>query len=1047
MSNEYCENKFVQGSSIQLLHDDLGWDTAYAFNEETLGAEGTFGRRSYHQVLLPKYLEAALTKLNPWITPKQIAQVMAKLEEKPAATSILEINRAKYDMLRNGVDVDVVDERGHKSTKKALLLDYNTITNNSYLAVQELKINGPIYNRRTDIVCFVNGIPLVFIELKKATVDIYNAYIDNYRDYVKSIPQLFYYNAFLLLGNGPQAKVGTLESKYAFFHEWKRLAEADAGKVALKTALLGLCKKENLLDLVENFIVFDEAGGKLAKILARNHQYLGVNKAVEKYARHEFKDGKLGVFWHTQGSGKSYSMLFFVRKIMRKLEGKQTFLILTDRVELDKQLRGTFASCGMLGKGDPARYVAQNGADLIAKIKDKLPIVFSLIHKFNKADVEPYYPDHEVIIISDEAHRTQNGIYAENLCRFLPTASRIGFTGTPIFSSNEITARTFGEYISTYDFQRAVDDNATVPLYYENRGEKLQNITNPKITEEMLAAIEEGELDLNQQEKLMQYFNKEIHILTAPDRLKTIAKDFVSHYSSIWQSGKAMFVCLDKITCVRMYEYVQQYWKQKIADLEQEIKNCTSDQEAMELTQKLEWMRTTEMAVVISESQNEEEEFSKWGLDIKPHRLKMKSRNLDVEFKQAEHPFRIVFVCAMWLTGFDCPSLSVLYIDKMMKDHTLMQAIARANRVAEGKSNGLIIDYVGIVQVLKKALANYTSSVGVTGGGNDPTIDKEQLVRRIVTVVDETKEILREQGCDLAKLRAAQGFDKEEMLEDIENALSVTMEIKKSFQVRANEIQRLLKLLDRDELPESTYEDWIDIREIAKRLLERRKHADNTALMVKINQIVDKYVKVVQPELGALSAYKPIDISKIDFGMLKAEFARAKHRNLLMRDLEEMVQAKLSEMLMANPVRADYYKRYNDIIAAYNSDQDKAEIEKVFLEMLKLSTELSYEQQRYVRENLDNDEQLAIYDLLYSDSLNKEEIKAIKEMAKELSMKIHELIEQLNNWGEKESTRAQVKVKIFDIISDKAPDVIYEDSLKYENKIFEYFYTRYGDAA
>ena len=339
MSNEYCENKLVQESSIQLLKETLGWDTAFAFNEEVLGVDGTFGRTSYKQVLLPKYLCAALTRLNPWINDKQIAQVMEKLEERSASTSLLEVNREKYELLRNGVDVDILDDKGRKSSKNALLLDFNNVGNNSFLAVQELKIHGPIYNRRTDIIGFINGIPLVFIELKKPTVDIYNAYIDNLRDYVKSIPQLFYYNAFLLLGNGPEAKVGTLESKFAFFHEWKRLAETDAGKVSLKIALLGLCKKENLLDIIENFIIFDESGGKLAKILARNHQYLGVNKAVEKYAKQEFKDGKLGVFWHTQGSGKSYSMLFFVRKIQRKLSGNRTFLVLTDRVELDKQLR------------------------------------------------------------------------------------------------------------------------------------------------------------------------------------------------------------------------------------------------------------------------------------------------------------------------------------------------------------------------------------------------------------------------------------------------------------------------------------------------------------------------------------------------------------------------------------------------------------------------------------------------------------------------------------------------------------------------------------
>ena len=1047
MSNEYCEDKLVQQSSVELLREALGWDVAYAFNEEKLGADGTFGRASYKQVLLPKYLRAALVKLNPWITAAQINQVIDKLEAKPAAASLLEINREKYKLLRDGVTVETTDARGRKSSKKALLIDFNDAANNSFLAVRELKISGPIYNRRTDIVCFVNGIPLVFIELKKATVNIYNAYVDNYRDYVNSIPQLFYYNAILVLGNGKQAKVGTLGSKYAFFHEWKRLAETDAGNVALEVALLGICKKENLLDLIENFIVFDESGGRLTKILARNHQYLGVNKAVEKYAGHEFKDGKLGVFWHTQGSGKSYSMLFFARKIMRKLPGARTFLILTDRVELDKQLRGVFASCGMLGAGDPARYAAQSGDDVIQKIKDKLPIVFSLIHKFNKADVEPYYPDHEVIIISDEAHRTQNGVYAENLCRFLPTASRIGFTGTPIFSHNEITARTFGDYISTYDFNRAVDDNATVPLYYENRGAKLQNIKNPAITQEIIDAVERAELDETQKEKLIREFGKQIHLLMDEDRLRFIAKDFVNHYSNIWQAGKAMFVCLNKITCARMYDYATQYWRERITELEQELQKCASDQEALELERKLQWMRATEMAVVISEEQNEQEEFAKWGLDIIPHRLKMKQRNLDEEFKRADNPLRIVFVCAMWLTGFDCPSLSCLYLDKMMKNHTLMQTIARANRVAEGKNNGLIVDYIGIVQTLKKALAAYTKSADETGAGGDPAEDKEALIARVVEQVQESKDLLRERGCNLEILRAAKGFDKEELLEDAEDALDANVEIKKAFQGKVREIQRLLKFLDRQEIPQATYCDWLDIREIAKRLQAERRHADNTDLMVAINRIINRYVTTATPAAGEVADYKTFDISKIDFAILKAEFAKEKRKHIVLRDLEACLQDKLSEMLADNPARADFYKRYNEIIAEYNSDQDKAEIEKVFIDLINLSNDLNAEQQRYVRENLDNEEQLALYDLLYSENLSKADIKAIKEVAKELYEKIHELMADFDHWGQKENTRATVDAKIGDILFEKAPDAIFQNQEKYRKDIFEYFYTRYGDAA
>ena len=557
MSNEYCENKLIQGSAANLLQNTLGWEVVYAHNKEVLGDGGIFGRKSYKEVILPKYFTNALKKLNPWITDKQIAEAKGILEAHLSTAEPLEINEEKYKLIKDGIKVTDVDERGETITKTAVVIDFVNVESNSFLAVQELKISGAIYNRRTDILGFVNGIPLLFIELKKQNVDIYNAYIDNYRDYQKAIPQLFYYNAFVIFSNGLDAKIGTLGSKYEFFHEWKRLEEEEKGVVALETMLLGICKKENFLDLLENFILYDHDNGKTAKILARNHQYLGVNKAVEKFERKEFKDGKLGVFWHTQGSGKSYSMIFFAQKIKRKLTGSPTFVVLTDRDELNKQISGTFESCGVLGSSKASSFIASSGKDLLDKLHGNPSFIFTLIHKFNQSGLEPIIPDHDIIIISDEAHRSQYGDLAENMCNLLPTASRIGFTGTPIFGSNDLTARTFGEYISVYDFKRAVEDGATVPLYYENRGDKIQNLQNPEITQEILDAIENADLDDDQKEKLEKEFAKEIHLLTAEPRLRSIAHDFVKHYTDLWESGKAMFVCLNKVTCVHMYNFVQ----------------------------------------------------------------------------------------------------------------------------------------------------------------------------------------------------------------------------------------------------------------------------------------------------------------------------------------------------------------------------------------------------------------------------------------------------------------------------------------------------------
>ena len=628
MSYDYSENILVQESAGNLLRDELGWDVRFAYNTEVLGKNGTFGRESYKEILLLRYFHEALKTLNPWMNESQISEAQKALENRLSTSSPLQVNEEKYFLIRDGIPVTVKKPNGQTETKKAAVIDFQNPDNNHFLAVKELKIHGALYRRRTDIVGFVNGIPLLFVELKKNTVDVQNAYDDNYTDYQDTIPHLFYYNAFLMLSNGTEAKIGTLGSKYEFFHEWKRLAEEEQGNVALETMLRGICKKENFLDLFENFILYDHSGGHTAKILARNHQYLGVNEAMKAYAARKLNDGKLGVFWHTQGSGKSYSMVFLAQKVRRKFEGSPTFVILTDREELNSQISDTFENCGLLGKTKAAKFIATSGDDLVQKLKGNPSFIFTLIQKFNKPSAEPIYPDHDIIIMSDEAHRSQYGIFADHMMKLLPTAARIGFTGTPLLSSDNITARTFGGYVSVYDFKRAVEDGATVPLYYENRGEKIADLHNPKITEQILDAIENADLDVDQQDKLEAEFAKEIHLLTAEPRLKSIARDFVNHYSDLWTSGKAMFVCLNKVTCVRMYNYVQEYWKEEIKKLKAKIKKATQ-QEAQELERRLKWMQETEMAVVISQEQNEIQTFKKWDLDIKYHRAKMEKRELD----------------------------------------------------------------------------------------------------------------------------------------------------------------------------------------------------------------------------------------------------------------------------------------------------------------------------------------------------------------------------------------------------------------------------------
>lgn len=1043
MSYDYSENILVQESAGNLLCDELGWDVQFAYNTEVLGKNGSFGRESYRDILLTRYFKEALKKFNPWINENQIIEAKQILEKRLSTSSLLQINEEKYFLIRDGIPVTVKKPNGQAETKKVTVIDFQNPNNNYFLAIKELKIHGELYRRRTDIVGFVNGIPLLFVELKKNTVDVQNAYEDNYTDYLDTIPHLFYYNAFLMLSNGTEAKVGTLGSKFEFFHEWKRLAENDEGSVALETMLRGICKKENFLDLFENFILYDHSDGHTAKILARNHQYLGVNEAMKAYAARKLNDGKLGVFWHTQGSGKSYSMVFFAKKVRRKIEGAPTFVILTDREELNSQISSTFENCGLLGKNIKAsQFIATSGEDLVKKLQGNPSFIFTLIQKFNRSNEKPIYPDHDIIIMSDEAHRSQYGIFADNMMKLLPTAARIGFTGTPLLSSDNITARTFGGYVSVYDFKRAVEDGATVPLYYENRGEKILDLHNPEITNRILDAIENADLDVNQQDKLESEFAKEIHLLTAEPRLRSIARDFVCHYSDLWTSGKCMFVCLNKVTCVRMYNYVQEYWKEEIKILKASLKYA-SQQETLELERKIKWMEETEMAVVISQEQNEIQTFKKWNLDIKTHRKKMEKRELDKEFKDPKNPFRVVFVCAMWLTGFDVKCLSCLYLDKPLKAHTLMQTIARANRVSEGKSNGLIIDYIGIVKALRKALADYTANA--TGnGGLDPTIDKKELITRILETIEKVDEFLKENDFDLEMLIDAYDFMKLSYLQEAANAVCGSIEDKKTFTTYASELKRLMKYTDRDDINGHTRKQYEAIAAIYAELQKKRKHINTTDLMIEINGIISEYVEIQQTPNVVREPPRRFDISAIDFDLLRREFAKVRKKNLVLKDLEEVIQQKLDNMILSNPNRINYYERYQHIIDEYNSEQDRATIEKTFMELMDLANQMGEEEQRYVREGFTSDEELSLYDMLFRADLTKADIKILKEMSASLLHKIKDKISELDHWTDKQETKAAIDNLIRDTLWAELPECYDEVSISmYRQQIYEYIHTRY----
>lgn len=1038
MASRYSEEEAVQKPAGERLQR-LGWELIYAYNDERIGEQSSIGRSSYSEVVLRPQLEYALIELNEWLDEDRCAKAIDTLMGTLSTDSLLQTNEKKYLMMRDGIPVEMPREDGSTYIEYAQVFDFEHPEANRFTAVEEMWVHSVdgVYHRRPDLMGFVNGIPLLFVEFKRHDRDVRRAYEDNYSDYQDTIPQLFYFNAFAMLSNGLEARVGTLGSKYEFFGEWKRLAEVDAGAVDLDTMLLGMCNKATFMDLFENFILFDHSGSKTAKILARNHQYLGVNQAIESYRQRELRDGKLGVFWHTQGSGKSYSMVFFAQKVRRKFEGSPTIVVVTDRDELDKQIAGTFAGCGLLSGTDASAYIATSGEDLRRRLKGNPSFVFALIQKFNDPTAEPIEPDYDIVILSDEAHRTNNGKFAGNMVRMLPTASRLGFTGTPLFSYDNITERTFGGYVSVYDFATAVEDGATVPLFYENRSDLL-DIENPEMNDELVEAVEAADVDEDQREKLERGLSREYHVITSEKRLDRIARDFVKHYSGIWECGKAMFISVDKVTAARMHGLVQKYWAQEIEEQERALRG-DGQQEAQERRRKIEWMRETEMCLVVSEEQNEVSTFSRWGIDIRPHRKKMKDRELDKEFRDPDNPFRVVFVCAMWLTGFDVKPLGAMYFDKPMKAHTLMQAIARANRVSEGKSNGLIVDYIGVVKALRKALSDYTRDPA-QGAGSDPVMDKDELVERIKALLSEIEAFLAERGFKLSDLTAADDFDRLAKVKDGADAVAGNEEARKRYGIMARELFKMFKFVERGDVSRSDWARRDAIDAIYSQLNKRRDTADTTDIIVSLQQIIDEHISV---KAVSDDSDRRFDISNIDFDLLHNEFSKVKQKNLLVGDLRGVIEARLVKALKVNPMRSDFYNRYQAIIEEYNREQDRASIESIFEKLMKLSEALDDEQKRYVREGFTDERQLAVFDMLYKDSLTKDEIAKVKELARALVDKIQESLASMTRWTEKPETRAEVDTLIRNELYKQLPASYPDESIqKYRSEIYEYFYSR-----
>ncbi|RRQ46864.1 type I restriction endonuclease subunit R [Chryseobacterium sp. SC28] len=1069
MTWEYSEDHLIEQTAIDLFFNQLGWDTLLAYNKESFGEGSTLGRLNKKEVVLKRIFFEKLKQFNPNLPEQAYNQAYEKLTEESITKSLAEINYEKHQLLRNGIPVDFIDTEGNlkglPKHKTLRIFDFDNADNNNFLAVRQLWVQGKSNReRRPDIIGFVNGIPLLFIELKAAHRQLENAYNDNLTDYKDVIPKLFYYNAFVILSNGIESRIGSVTGKYQHFHEWKRITEEDEGIVALDRIIVGVCEKKRFLDLFENFILFDNSLGKVAKLIARNHQFIGVNKAIENIQHKEelYKLGKisleekqkLGVFWHTQGSGKSYSMVFFCQKIHHKFTGSYTFLIVTDRNELDNQIYGTFSGVGAVPQikaGTKDSLKASSGKHLRELLGGEHRYLFTLIHKFNFE--EEITKRDNIIVISDEAHRTQGGNLAMNLRNALPNASFIGFTGTPLFKDDEITKRIFGDYVSRYDFKRSVDDGATVPLYYENRGEYL-GLKNPVINEQIRAVIdaESEDLDSDQRSRVKQLFAREYPILTAKKRLDAIAKDVVWHFCNRGYKGKGMFIALDKLTAVRMYDLITHHWKLTVEQLEKEIsKGKYGDQELLEKSRELQWIKETEICVVVSSEQNEIQKFQKWDLDIEPHREKMNTQDLETRFKDEDDPFRFVIVCAMWITGFDVPTLSTLYLDKPLKSHTLMQAIARANRISEGKNNGLIVDYIETYTALLDALAMYGSGgdEGSNGGGETPeppVKPKEELIRQLEEALEATETFLQDEvNFDLQELIKADGLHKLAAMEKAVNAVYTNDETKQKFQLLAREVFKKYKALQPDKVLNqyAPRKNAIDV--IYTAIEDNVESADVADIMKKIQAVVDESIENMVAE-PSHNEEKIIDLSGLNFELLEQYFLKTNNKNTVVHSLKDKIEKQLKQMVERNPLTVDYYKRYQEIIEEYNRGKDDVVIKETFRKLIELVNAYSKEEADTKREGL-TDEQKAIFDILrQGKKLEEKEKNEIKKISIELLEELKKEKLRVDQWADKSVTAAAVFNTVSKTLFETLPyptyhtdDIDLKTNLVYEHLKHQYF--------
>ncbi len=1071
----YLNESHIEDADIKFFLENLNYDKHInAWKDELVG------RDSLKDVVLKQNLKKALKNLNPNLPQTSISFAIEELTKSRVSLSEFEANEEIYNYIQNGIFHTFKNSDGKEESTYIKIIGYdeedkiyNEFLVLSQLTIEYLSSNG---KRRPDLILYINGLPLVMLELKNASVKIKTGYDSNLQTYRRDIPQLFYYNLCVGISNGHQTRLGSFNAPWEHFFSWAKLednisnkkqdglllleqkSKKEDSRLSLQRLCEGLFSKEHFVDYLENFVLYHK---KKIKVIAKNHQFLGVNRAIENFERKD-NNGKLGVFWHTQGSGKSYSMIYFSKKIRRKIIGNWSFLIITDRNDLDDQIFKNFCdtktiTLGAGEKTDNNQYRAKGNRSR-AQLQEALSLnksyYFSTIFNFGiekgKTYTEKSNRDDWIVIV-DEAHRSQYKGLGENLKIALPHAQYIAFTGTPILK-NGLTENWFGKYVSEYNFAQSIEDGATVPLFYRKSVPSVV-LENDDLSDEATEILNQYDINEEQIDKLNKEYTTLFQAVKRDDRLDEIAKHIVKHFPSRLdvrdENGnrkpmKAMVISIDKFTAVRMYDKVQLALKEEKKELTR-AKFRASEEEKIEIQRKLDFIDETKMAVVISQEGSDKEEaerFAKEGLDIKPHRElinKLDDNGADIEdyFKDPNNSYRIVFVTAMWMTGFDAPSVSTLYLDKPMKNHTLMQTIARANRVYEAKKNGMIIDYFGVFRNLKKALSDYAE--GSNGENNPidmPVREFDELLNLLDEAIKKSKEFLNSIDINVNKIHnlGEKGFTEIELFKDFANIILKSDDTRKDFNLFVNTISSLYDSAKPEVYDYPNYKKDRDLLLYLKEIVNRKLDRDEEIEKARkdIDELLDRSVfgnRDLENTKVTITDYKQINLGKLDFEKLREEFPKKVHKNSEFTDLKEFMELKLKQMMAKNKTRGNFLEDFQKVIDDYNNGS--IDVEDAFEKLIEQYQKLDVEQERYISLGFDNEEELEIFDLLKKENLTKEEEKKVKKAAKSLlkafSDKKRELF--IYNWYNDRQKKEEVEATINEVLDEELP-------LSYDRVIF-----------